>query len=122
MLVAVADTHAVIWYIFANPKLSPIAKAFIDGANDAGDQVGVSSITLIEMVYLIEKGRVAAESFTRLATIVNEAGGLFREIVPDLPVARELMRVDVTRIPDMPDRILVSKDSKIRLSGIATLW
>jgi len=58
MLVAVADTHAVIWYIFANPKLSSIAKAFIDGANDAGDQVGVSSITLIEMVYLIEKGRI----------------------------------------------------------------
>ncbi len=43
------------------------------------------------------------------------------------------MRVDVTRVPDMPDRIiaatalhlsvpLVSKDSKIRLSGLATLW
>jgi len=133
MLVGVADTHAVIWYIFANPKLSSTAKGFIDGANDAGDQIGVSSITLIEMVYLIEKGRIAAESFTRLATVLEEPRGLFREIVPDLHVARELMRVDVTQVPDMPDRIiaatalhlsvpLVSKDSKIRLSGLATLW
>jgi len=46
MLVGMADTHAVIWYIFANPTLSSTAKAFIDGANDAGDQIGVSSITL----------------------------------------------------------------------------
>jgi len=33
MLVGVADTHAVIWYIFANPKLSSTAKGFIDGAD-----------------------------------------------------------------------------------------
>ena len=133
MLIGVADTHAVIWYLFANPRLSSTAKAFIDGANDTGDRIGVSSITLTQMVYLIEKGRIAAESFTRLAAILEEPQGLFHEVVPDLPVARELMRVDVARIPDRPDRIiaatalhlsvpLVSKDSKIRLSGLETLW
>jgi len=53
MLAGLADTHTVIWYIFADPRLSSTAKAFIDEAATAGDQLGVSSITLIEIVYLI---------------------------------------------------------------------
>jgi len=33
MLVGVADTHTIIWYIYANPRLSVTAKAFIDTAS-----------------------------------------------------------------------------------------
>ncbi len=133
MLVGVADTHAVLWYLHAAPRLSPTAKAFIDAAAARGDQIGLSSITLIEMVYLIEKGRIAAESFTRLARALEEPDGLFLELAPDLPVARALSRIDVVAVPDMPDRIIaatalhlhvpvVSRDSKIRLSSLPTIW
>ncbi len=37
MLVGVADTHAVLWYLHAAPRLSPTAKAFIDAAAARGD-------------------------------------------------------------------------------------
>jgi PIN domain nuclease of toxin-antitoxin system len=133
MLVAVADTHAVLWYIFSNPRLSSAANLFIDTANNDGDHIGISSITLFEMVYLIEKGRIPAESLSRVANALNEPGNLFLEIVPDLSVARTLARVDIHKVPDLPDRIIaatalyfnvpiISKDSKIQLSGLKTIW
>jgi len=51
----------------------------------------------------------------------------------DLSIARALAKVDVQQIPDMPDRIvaatalqlnvpLISRDGKIRLSTIQTIW
>ena len=58
MIVAVADTHAAVWYLFKNPKLSTGARQAIEEAFHAGDQIGVSSISLAEMVYLSEKGRI----------------------------------------------------------------
>ena len=56
MIVAIADTHAIIWYLYEDSRLSKRADEFIEAAYKRGDQIGVSSITLIEMVYLIEKG------------------------------------------------------------------
>ncbi|HZS86116.1 MAG TPA: type II toxin-antitoxin system VapC family toxin [Chloroflexota bacterium] len=133
MLAGVADTHTLIWYLYADPRLSPTAKRFIEAAAADGDQIGLSSITLIEMVYLIEKGRIASESFSRLAAVLEKPGSLFIEIVPDLRVARALSRIDPMAVPDMPDRIIaatalhmqapiISKDGKIRLSSLATIW
>jgi hypothetical protein len=38
---AVADTHVVIWYIFADSRLSLAAKEFIEATAAAGDQVSL---------------------------------------------------------------------------------
>jgi PIN domain nuclease of toxin-antitoxin system len=48
---AVADTHAIIWYLYNDARLSPTARASIEDAAAAGEQVALSSITLAEMVY-----------------------------------------------------------------------
>lgn len=133
MLAGVADTHTVLWYLYATPRLSPTARAFLETAAASGDQIGLSSITLIERVYLIEKGRIDAESFTRLAVALEDSNGMFLEVPPDLQIARALSRIDAASVPDMPDRIIaatalrfqvpvVSRDSKIRLSGLPTVW
>ena len=58
MIVAVADTHTAVWYLFNNSKLSGAARQAIEDALRDGNQVGVSAITLAEMVYLVEKGRI----------------------------------------------------------------
>jgi PIN domain nuclease of toxin-antitoxin system len=58
MIAAVADTHTAVWYLFNNPRLSAIARQGIEDAFSSGDQIGVSSISLCEMVYLAEKGRI----------------------------------------------------------------
>ena len=58
MLRAVADTHAVIWYIFGDARLSVTARNTIEQIAAEGNQVAFSSITLAEIVYLSERGRI----------------------------------------------------------------
>jgi len=60
MIAAIADTHTAIWYLFSDPRLGKRASAFIDDTIAKGDYVGVSAISIAEMVYLIEKGRIPA--------------------------------------------------------------
>jgi PIN domain nuclease of toxin-antitoxin system len=129
MIVGVADTHTIIWYFASDPRLSATAQNFLLNASNAGNYVAISSITLIEMVYLIEKGRIPAIRFTQLI----QANTGITEIPIDAAIARTLTAVDVTKVPDMPDRIIaatalhlqvpvLSKDRKIQHSGITTIW
>ena len=60
MISAVADTHAAIWYLFGDPRLSRAALEFIDQSVKEKKKIAVSAITLAEVVYLGEKGRVPA--------------------------------------------------------------
>ncbi len=62
MIIAIADTHAAIWYLFSDPRLGKAASAFIDDTVAEGDHIGVSAITIAEMVYLTEKGRIPANA------------------------------------------------------------
>ncbi|MCL4250520.1 MAG: type II toxin-antitoxin system VapC family toxin [Anaerolineae bacterium] len=133
MLAAVIDTHALIWYLYGDPRLSSRAKEFIFRANDSGNQVAVSSISLVEMVYLIEKRRIAAESLSLVAANLNDPDNLLTEAILNVDVARALSRISVVQIPDMPDRIIaatalhlnvpvISRDAKIASSDIQTIW
>lgn len=57
---AIADTHTVIWYVYGDARLSAATRLEIDSAAANGEQIGVSTISLVEIVYLAEKGRIAA--------------------------------------------------------------
>ena len=62
MLAAIADTHTAIWYLFSDTRLGRAASDFIDATIANGDHIGVSAISLAEMIYLIEKERIAANA------------------------------------------------------------
>jgi len=55
VIVAVADTHTILWYLFGDSRLSDVAKKYIDQASIRQENIGVSSITLAEVLYLAEK-------------------------------------------------------------------
>jgi PIN domain nuclease of toxin-antitoxin system len=133
VIAGVADTHTIIWYLFGDSRLSKNAHAFIETAVGQGTQIGISSITLVEIVYLIEKGRIPAETFSRLTQTLQAQPTLLAEVQLDLAIARALSRVDSGQVPDMPDRIIaatafylgvpvISRDSRIRLSTVQTIW
>jgi PIN domain nuclease of toxin-antitoxin system len=133
MLQAVLDTHAVIWYIFADRKLSNTARNTIEQIASEGNQVAFSSMTLAEIVYLSEKGRIHESTLDRLLTAINREDALLVEIPFDQHIAQALKQVERTQIPDLPDRIiaatalhlnlpLISRDHKIQLSEIETMW
>jgi len=133
MLRAVADTHAVIWYLFADERLSATARTMIEEAAAGGDQIAFSSITLAEIVYLSEKGRVDPATLDRLLAAIDREDAVLVEVPLDRHVAKALRKVERTQIPDLPDRIiaatalhlglpLISRDRRIELSDVDTIW
>lgn len=133
MLRAVADTHAVIWYIFGDARLSTTARDAIAQIAAAGDQVAFSSITLAEIVYLSEKGRISGLTLQRLLTAVDATDAVLAEVPFDRDIANVLHLIERTQVPDLPDRIIaatalhlgvpvISRDSKIKLSSVSTIW
>jgi hypothetical protein len=43
---AVADTHAALWYLYDDPRLSDPARAFMDAADASGDPNSIGSTRL----------------------------------------------------------------------------
>jgi PIN domain nuclease of toxin-antitoxin system len=133
MLQAVADTHVVIWYIYNDPRLSSTAKAFIERAAQQGNTIGLSAVSIAEIVYLAEKGRIPSDALTHVQRELDLPGSVLTVVSFDRPIAETLPQVDRSKVPDFPDRIiaatalhlnipLISKDAKIQVSGVPTIW
>lgn len=133
MSAVVADTQAVVWYLTEPDLLSVAAAAALDEAVAAKAPIWVASITLVELQYLIEKGRLASGVRAAVLAEIEDATSLMRLAPLDLSVARALEDVKRELVPDMPDRIvtatavalglpLVSSDRSIRASGHPVIW
>ena len=130
---AVADTHAVIWYLVGDHRLSGRAREFFREVAAVGDLVGFSSITLAEIVYLTEWGRIPTNTFALLLDVTGTEASVLAELPVNRNVAEAMRRVDRFPVSDLPDRTiaatalyrgvpLISRDRKIRLSNVSTLW
>jgi predicted nucleic acid-binding protein len=113
--------------------LTTAARLLIEEAASAGDQIGFSSITLAEIVYLGEKGRIHQDTLGRVLTALDEPGAVLQELPLDRAVIAVMPTVDRSEVPDLPDRIiassaqlyglpLISRDRRIRLSAVETIW
>ena len=129
----VADTHAVLWYLLDDPRLSLVARSAMESAAHAGLPVYISAITLVEIVYLVEKGRFDAELLSRLIEACEDPGNVLTIAPLNLVVTSALAEIAREQVPDMPDRIiaatalalrlpLVTRDGKIRAAQVATIW
>jgi PIN domain nuclease of toxin-antitoxin system len=131
--VAVADTHAVLWYLYADTRLSTLARTFIHQASAAGHRIAVSSISLVEVAYLVEKNRIIPTAFEDLVHALSDPEQAFTETPLTMPISDALRRVPRLDIPDMPDRIVaatalhlavpvISRDGRIHSSTLETIW
>ena len=129
----VADTHALIWYLYRDPRLSRTAYDFIESVDTTGDLIAVSSITLVEVVYLTEKRRIPEGTFAGILTEFGRPDPCFVEVSVDRRIAQALHIIAREAVPDMPDRIIaatavalevpvVSRGGKIKLSSVQTIW
>ncbi len=132
-MAAVLDTHAAIWYVFIRKRLSQDALRFIRRSVDSGRPVYISAISVVETIYLIERGRVPLEAIQRLeAGLKDPASGLLVAPV-DEDVAQAVHKVPRDVAPDMPDRIiaatalhlglpLITRDQRLQSAGVRTIW
>lgn len=129
----VADTHAIIWYMADDPRLSHSAALALDGASASGDPILISSITLVELTYLVEKGRLPAAARHRLIEALSDPEGPYQLAPLDGEVAEAVEHIDRAAVPDLPDRViaatavawnapLVSRDAKIQATQLQTIW
>ena len=105
MVSAIADTHAALWHLYGDARLSPRARDFIEVSARAGQKVGVSSISLAEVVYLGEKRRISVTAFDDLSKAVADPDGVFQEIPLTQQIIRSMVMVIRQEIPDLPDRL-----------------
>jgi PIN domain nuclease of toxin-antitoxin system len=133
MIAAIADTHAAIWYLFSDPRLGPAASAFIDDTVANGDQIGVSAISIAEMLYLVEKGRIPTKAWNAFHAAIAEPQAVLRHIPFDENIAIKMAEVPRQDVPDLPDRVIaatglfyavpvLSRDHHIRSTVVQTVW
>ena len=133
MIVGIADTHTSIWYLFSDARLGHNASTFIDAAVASGDYIGISAISLAEMIYLIEKGRIEATALDEILAAVADSKNVLKLVALDDRIAVNMRNIPRQEIPDLPDRIIaatahlygipvLSRDGRIRASTVKTIW
>lgn len=133
MIVGVADTHTAIWYLFNDVRLSKVAASFIDDAAAARQRIAVSSVTLAEVVYLIEKKRLPQAAYDDLKAALLDPSHVLKEAPFTIEIVEAMRTVPRDAVPDMPDRFVaatavyygvpaISRDGKIRASCVTTVW
>ena len=128
----VIDTHIVIWALSEPQLLSVDAKAAMLAA-EANGIIFISSVTIIELIYLTEKGKIAPDILTLLRDALDDVTTAYRLYDIDRDVADAIALIPRATVPDMPDRIigatalhlnlpLVTADHKIQASNVQTIW
>ena len=104
----VIDTHVLIWYIFEPNRLSETVLTTIEKVNITNSQIYIPSISLIEITYLVEKGRIPQEVLTRVNQAIDSPNvNLF--LVPlDRRITLSFEEIDKSIVPEMPDRIIAA--------------
>ena len=130
----VADTHTILWHLGNDPRLSPVAGAILRDADEGHGWVYVSAISFVEMVYLVDRGRLDSSLLKQALSLILPPGGSFPPVDIDMEIVRAVRRVPRAAVPDMPDRIiaatalhlglpLISKDKRISDAGVVpVVW
>lgn len=133
MIIAVADTHTALWHLFDDPRLSVDAGALINEAAAARRTIAVSSISLAEVLYLVEKKRLPPAAYHELALALADPDHVFTEAVFTVAIVEAMQQVSRAEVPDMPDRMIaatavyfdvpvISRDRRIRAASVKTIW
>jgi PIN domain nuclease of toxin-antitoxin system len=129
----VTDTHALIWYLEDNSKLSIAANEAFDKCDKGEITIYIPTICLVEIVYLQERNRISADMKYQLETALASRSSGLALVNLTTEIVDALTTIPRNTVPDMPDRIiaatakqmglpLISRDARIVSSGINIVW
>jgi PIN domain nuclease of toxin-antitoxin system len=107
-MAVVLDTHAVIWYLSDSKQLSPTARLIITTEEKNGESIFVSAISLVEVIYLSERGRLPLTALQSLENALGDPMGSMVIAPLDAAVAKAVQKISRISVPDMPDRIIAA--------------
>jgi PIN domain nuclease of toxin-antitoxin system len=127
------DTHALIWYLSGSARLSENARQFIKQSLGNHAPIFISAISVLEIIYLVEKGKVPEIALDHVRETLSGSSFGMASLPLDAEVAFCASRLPRDVVPDMPDRIiaatalhfalpLVTRDARIRATGLETIW
>lgn len=129
----VVDTHVIIWTLAQSKRLSRNALSVLESSGNEGT-IFVSVISVIELIYLVERGRISKDILQLLFENVTNDESPYQLVDVTSEISGSLAEIPRNEIPEMPDRIiaatarwlklpLVTSDSKIRASSaVETIW
>jgi len=82
--------------------LSETDYSLIDSAAASGARIYIPAVTLIEVMYLVQQGRIAANAFDVSATELGEDDPMFAVTPLDSHVANVLRSIPRNIVSDMP--------------------
>ncbi len=133
MAVAVADSHALVWFALGpQRKLGTRARALLQRAETGKATIYVPTIALVEIAEAIRRGAVhQTTSFTQwAAALLSHEGFVAADLTVDIVLAAEGLYM----IPERGDRLiaatalhldcpLITRDPAMsRIAGLETLW
>ena len=130
----VTDTHALVWYMENDPKLSQEAKNIFQKVDNMQDYIFIPCIVFFELLYLTEKKKVVA-GFDMFLAMVSEARNYKIEPLC-LPIIEKSRRIPREMVGDPWDRLiiatslhlkfpLITRDESlrnIRETGLEVIW
>lgn len=130
----VADTHATVWTLSSWAHLQRAAVAALRAAEVSHAPIYISAITIVEIRYLIEKGKLIELDYQHCIQALLDPAMMLTMAPLDLNIADQPQQIPRAAVPDMPDRIiaatalalglpLATADTDIRLlTNITTIW
>jgi PIN domain nuclease of toxin-antitoxin system len=107
MTAFVSDTHAIVWYLSGNKRLSSRARTIFEKGNAGYNQIVVPSIVLVETILLVQRARIDQAIVNRLLAIENPIDSIY--IYPlHKGVIRALNQFGPAAIPELADRIIAA--------------
>lgn len=133
MIQVIADTHAIVWYLGNDSRLSPVARSRFEDARLAGEHIGISAITIVEMIFLVERNRIDADHLAVLRTMLSRRRALVRVVPLNRAVSDALQEVVRAEVPEMGDRMIaatalylrvpiITRDQDLTGSRVPTTW
>jgi PIN domain nuclease of toxin-antitoxin system len=126
----VSDTHCLIWHLTDDVKLSAAAKEIFVSADNAGETIIISCISLFEVLLLTEKKKIQMgyDKFIDAFSLFDH----YRIEPVCLPIINQVKKISRDEIKDPWDRIiaatsmhlnlpLISKDRKLAGLGIPVI-
>ncbi|MEK7874140.1 MAG: type II toxin-antitoxin system VapC family toxin [Chloroflexota bacterium] len=127
----VTDTHALVWHMTSDRRLSKNAREIFEKADRHEERIVIPCIVFFEILYLTEKKKLIAR-FDEFVSLVRPSTNYVVESL-SLPIVERCREIPRAQVRDPWDRLiaatslhlglpLLTRDAKLAKTGMKTVW